>query len=56
MPASAAVLCFIRLGVFGYYSVLFFVTLFWPIRFIGFVSLLPKRLASLVHRNGTTKV
>jgi hypothetical protein len=48
MPTSAAVLCFIRLGEFGYYSVLFFVTLFWPIRFGGLISLLPKRLVLLV--------
>jgi hypothetical protein len=47
MPASAAVLCFIGLVRFGYYSVLFFVTLFRPICFIGFISLLPKRLVSL---------
>jgi hypothetical protein len=56
MPASAAVLCFIRLVRFGYLSVLFFVTLFRPIYFIGSISLLPKRLALPVYRNGTTKV
>jgi hypothetical protein len=35
------------LGLFGYQGVLFFVTLFRPIRFGGLISLLLKRLASL---------
>jgi hypothetical protein len=56
MSVSAAVLCFIGLGWFGLISALFLVALFKPIRFIGLISLLPKRLALLVHRNGTTKV
>jgi len=46
MPTLAAVLCFIRFVGFGYWSVLFFVTLSRPIRSISFISLLPKRLAS----------
>ena len=31
---------------FGYFGVLFFVALFRPIRFISFISLLPKRVAA----------
>ena len=48
MPAPTAVLCFIGLVRFGYYSVLFFVALFRPICSISDISLLPKRLASPV--------
>jgi len=48
IPTLAAVLCFIRLVRFGYLSVLFFVALFGANCFIGFISLLPKRLASPV--------
>jgi hypothetical protein len=56
MRILAAVLYLIRFGLIGLFGVLFPVTLFRPICFIGSISLLPKRLALLVHRNGTTKV
>jgi hypothetical protein len=48
MPASAAILYSNRFGLIGLFGVLFFGTLFRPICFGGFISLLPKRLASLI--------